>query len=636
MLDWKRFKFSTAEAKGLIASIVLHLLILGPLAFLTMTNHLDDLQVAIETVFSEERPPEEFTRELTADTQISETLNVMEAGGAVTEAVGGSASSVATSQQKIEQSEQLKDPNVQVNVGAIDLPGVEMLGNDLGEGEVTGEVGAAVEGYGAALSRVSQEIIRMMREERVLVVWLFDESESMKDDQQQIKEQFHKIYEELGIASKVDQKIKSGGKELLLTAVHGFGKDVHVITPKPTDDTNQIKAAIDKIQIDTTGRENTLAAINAAIEKYRPIAQAGKRKLAIIVVSDESGNDDAPDSDLLDKTIQNAKRLKSPIYILGRESIFGYPYGRIRYIDPKYGLAHDLRIDRGPETADPECLQFDGFHERWDSYMSGFGPYTQARLCKESGGIFFLLPSEDENLIGQAAVDQRKFAFFDLKEYTPDLSPRRQYRQERDKSKFRATMWGIIKTLNPHTNGKIRIDTWHYPVDHQKFQTFGKQQFERAVEDMKLLNAAIMEMEKIRPLRDSEESQRWRAHYDLMLGQLMTYRVRLFQFMLAADAHAKNQTKPKDPKSNEWHIERIQAMLPPDDAQIKKTGVDFKELQAQEKEARQQFEFVLKTHPRTPWAYRAQTELNQGFGIRFVEWFRDPRYDKLDIKLPDL
>jgi hypothetical protein len=38
-----------------------------------------------------------------------------------------------------------------------------------------------------------------------------------------------------------------------------------------------------------------------------------------------------------------------------------------------------------------------------------------------------------------------------MKEYNPDLSSRREYRQERDKSKFRSTIWSVIKTLNPRT-----------------------------------------------------------------------------------------------------------------------------------------------------------------------------------------
>ena len=77
------------ETGGMVASLLVHLAILGPLAFWTMVSQNDDLKIAIETMFAEERPPEEFTREMSLDQQVSETLNVMEAGGAVTDADGG-------------------------------------------------------------------------------------------------------------------------------------------------------------------------------------------------------------------------------------------------------------------------------------------------------------------------------------------------------------------------------------------------------------------------------------------------------------------------------------------------------------------------------------------------------------------
>ncbi len=79
--------------------------------------------------------------------------------------------------------------------------GFDVLGQDLGEGEVTGESGAAVDGYGTAMSRLTLELLRLMRQQKLHVVWMFDESESMKDDQQEIRDNFHKVYDELGLAT---------------------------------------------------------------------------------------------------------------------------------------------------------------------------------------------------------------------------------------------------------------------------------------------------------------------------------------------------------------------------------------------------------------------------------------------------
>jgi hypothetical protein len=453
----------------------------------------------------------------------------------------------------------------------------------------------------------------------------------MKDDQKEIQEQFHKVYQELGIAQEKDANIKKGNKEILLTAIHSYGKELHDQTGKvPTASIPEVRAAIGKIPNDESGKENMCTALNQLIERYRSMAQKQKRKLCFVIVTDESGDD----GQMIDETVAKARRANAPVYVLGREAIFGFPYARIRWKDPQYGLTHWLQINRGPETPFPEALQFDGFHGRWDAQTSGFGPYEQARLAKETGGVFFVLPSEEENLTVQSAIERRKFAFLDLKEYMPSLQPRREYEDERNRSKFRSTVWESIKLLNPYLDTELNVQEIHYPIVKAEFQTAGQKSFNRALRTMGLLNQATKALEAVKPLRDKEDSQRWRANYDLVLAQTMAYRVRLFQFLLALDAHSKAFPTPKDPKSNVWNVGRVREMLVPDAQQIKATKVDLAELKKQEQAARDLYQYVMKSHPRTPWATRAEYEMNAGFGEKFVEGFHDPRYRGLSIKMP--
>ena len=58
----------------------------------------------------------------------------------------------------------------------------------------------------------------------------------------------------------------------------------------------------------------------------------------------------------------------------------------------------------------------------------------------------------------------------------------------------------------------------------------------------------------------------------------------------------------------------------------------------EEERSVQLFKDVIKSHPGTPWARRAQYELRLGFGHTFREGFRDPRYQSMraQIKLPNL
>lgn len=636
------FRFRVKNAPAVIFSVAMHVVIFASLALVHFHTQASDLKVAIESIFEADRPVQEFTNELNADTQVAESMNVLSGGSSAVQTLamgsgsggggGGGGGGLGVASAKIEGSSQFKDPTVTLGGGDIGLPGLESLGNDLGGGMIAGEPTAASEGYGPALDRITQELLRIMREERVLVAWLFDESESMKDDQQEIREHFHKIYEELGLAQERETSSKKKNEgDTLLTAIHSFGEKVTAITPKPTTSIPEVRAAIEKIGVDESGKENTMMAINKVLDQYRQTAQRTRRKLVIVVVTDESGDDGAG----IDEVIIKCKRFNTPVYILGREAVFGYPYATLIWKDPKYGLDHWLNINRGPETAFPEALQYDGLHGRDDRQRSGFGPYELSRLAKETGGIYFVLPSEEENLVSRDAIERRKFSFIELKEYIPELIPRRDYEEHRNKSKFRSTIWDVIKLLNPHLDGELNVKEWGYPTDPARFKTEGDQNFKRALRAMGLLNQAAQTLEKIKPLREKEDSQRWRANFDLVYAQVLAYRVRLFQFLLAMDGYLNNFPKPKNLQNNIWAIQRVPELAAPTERQIKLTKVDMDEIKKQMDTARTQFDLVRKSHPGTPWAVRAEYELARGFGMRFVETFRDPRYDNLtDIKVP--
>jgi hypothetical protein len=501
----------------------------------------------------------------------------------------------------------------------------ELIAQDLGERVVQGETAAAVGNYGQALSRIAQEVIRLMREGPVLAVWLFDESGSMRDDQAAINADFQKVYEEIGLeTSHVDAK-KTGRTrriEPLLSAVVGFGEDVHRISPHPTSDLKALKGAIGRLTVDESGRENTCAAIRACLGEYRGQARRQKRRLIVIVVTDESGDD----WEHLEDLIASVREVHCPIYVLGREALFGYPIAHVKWVDPVYGLTHWLPISRGPETAMPECLQWDGLHDRWDAFSSGAGPYELARLASESGGIYFILPDNEHDLSGAGANEKRRLQYLELKQYQPDLGTREEYLQSRNASRLRSTIWDVISTLNPYRDQQLQIRELHYPLEPTAFNQVARVEFQKALRAMVLVNQAIQLLDEIHPLRAAEPSARWRADYDLLCAQCLAYRVRLFQFLLAVDQHSKMAPQPKSPTSNVWNVVRRKEMLPPDEQQVEATNVDLKQLNAQEKRARELFDAVVKEHAGTPWARRAEYELGMGFGMIFVDDFLDPRY----------
>ncbi|TWU13868.1 hypothetical protein CA54_27080 [Symmachiella macrocystis] len=618
------------EASALITSLAVHLFILAALFMVQYAVVQKIEEIDIQTVFEEqERQQPEFNSTLDAETEISNSLAAI-AGGVATDAIGGNEVN-NNARKSIEDTTKPKDTDFQANIPA-PLPGFEEMGDQLEDGgEVNGETGAAVSGYPVAMSRMTDELRRLMREGKgLLVVWLFDESDSMQNDQKMIRDEFHKIYEELRIVEEQGKRAAKNQDAPILTAMHSFGKGITDLTKKPTSNENVIKAAINNIKVDKSGEENMSGAISYVIDKYSTIANRGNRRLILVIVSDESGDD----GEAFDLTLVKAKKARAPCYILGRESIFGYPYARVRWKDSQFGLTHWLQIRRGPETAYPESLQYDGLHGRWDAQSAGFGPYEQVRLAKESGGIFFILPSEEENLVTTQHGEERKFRFEAIREYAPDLVSRNEYAQDRNESEFRRTIWDVIVKLNPHRDKDLYIREHWYQGDEEGFREEAKIYFGRALRAMGMLNEANKTLDSIKDLRDTETSQRWKANYDLAAAQVLAYRVRLFQYLLAMDQHAKNYPEPKNPKSNRWNLRRTKQMLPPDEEQVKITKVDMNELNNQLALATNRFRQVIFKHRGTPWAYRAKYEMDQGFGMEFFETFRDPRYDEVTVELP--
>lgn len=636
---------STLSSMGV--SMLVHSIILGLMAmwYLEMEKHEEEVVVE-SRIDDEDRPPEEITQRLDESTEVSQNMNTI-SGGSVALATGSTAK---PSVKKVTATESLVKTDVQFNA-QVNMPGDSELGDELGEGEVTGEIGAVVSGYGPALDRLTQEIIRLMREQKVLVVWLFDQSDSMKDDHKEIAGKFHKVYEELGIAQEKDEKLKTRIQDQILqTMIVAFGKDVRPMLKDPTADVEKIKKAIADIPIDESGKENMCTAIQKVVGEYARRVQRDKRRLVVVVVSDESGDDGAQ----VDKTIQAVTQMNpvAPVYILGRESIFGYPYARIKWQDPKYKLWHWLRINRGPETAFPECLQWDGLRRRHDAFNAGFGPYEQVRIAKHSGGIFFILPGEEEDLTGTGAKTQREYHFLDMRKYTPLLLPRSKYAETVKNSPFRRTIWQVIVALNPNEheflpshNPQLNIREHWYPLSPAEFRQQAAKEVVKARLAMRTLNKAIGQLEKIKPERAKEDFDRWRANYDLIHAQCVAYRVRLFQFLLAMDDHANNMPKPVKPKTNRWNVRRTTKMIVPDEGQFERLKQEFNikmnredylaYVKAEEDRALAMYDEVKKNHPNTPWDERARYEVRKGFGMEFVEAYRNPNYDKKDIDFPN-
>ncbi len=513
-----------------------------------------------------------------------------------TPAVGGRGSGTA----RVGEGTSL--PSVKV-VGPVS--GLAMLpsapGRDLGGGGmIAGDVTFDSEGVGPALDQISREILRHLQQHKVTVLWLFDESESMKDDQKMIREKFSRVATELRV--NVDPKRKD---QPLTHAIVGFGGDVHVELEKPTANIDLIGRAIDHLRVEPSGVENTMNAVRRSIEHYSGLIRKD-HKLMIVLVTDESGDDGA----FVEEARQAAVSKGVPIYVIGRQSLFGYPFARILYVDPVTKDHYWPLIRRGPETADLELLQWDGLHERWDEQPSGFAPYELARLAKDSGGIYFLLPSEENMRVRQR---EKAYSIATLKEYVPSYENRSLYNEKRARSDLRRTLFEII-TLTK--NFPFRRN---YSVFHEQMEQQAVEEYPKVEEKLKILIGIEARLRTLKKARDREPEKRWQAHYDLMLAQIVAYQIQAYEFRACLEEMvAKPPTPSRMPSPEmfvEWHLDHSKEPKAPKD----KTGKKYAE-------ATKLLQEVIANHPKTPWADLAQDELNRGFSVHRYEWRASPKY----------
>jgi hypothetical protein len=470
-----------------------------------------------------------------------------------------------------------------------------------GAGKIAGDPVFDVKEIGVALDQLAREILRHLKDHKLTVVWLFDESTSMQDDQRTILEKFDRVSSELKI--NIDPNKKSAGA--LNHAIVGFGQGIDYVLEKPREDIDLIGKGIKNLKIDPTGIENTMRALRDVVEHYANLIRKD-RKLLIVLVTDESGDDGAD----VEEAQQALKKHNVPLYVIGRQALFGYPYAHHQYIDPVTKDVYHPSIRRGPETADLELYQWDGLHDRWDEQPSGFAPYELARLTKVSGGIYFLLPSEEFMRMRQR---EKAYSITQLKEYMPEYVNRLTYVERRTGSVLRQTLHTIV------TDSKSLLYVRDFSIDSEQLVQAALQEGEKATFKLNALLDIQNRLEKMSKLRDREPEKRWQAHYDLMLAQTVAFEVIAYEYRALMASIVKSPPVPKQPAGPNtvitWRVDHSKTPWAPRNETAKKYA-----------EAERLLKDVIDRHPKTPWADLAQDTIKTGFSVHLHEWHHNPKY----------
>ena len=481
---------------------------------------------------------------------------------------------------------------------------------------IKGRAGVGTTGVKGAIDRVTQEIFDSLNRRKTLVVWLFDRSVSLSAQRAAIVQRMDRIYHELGVieASQHAAFAKHENKPLL-TAVAAFGQGLDVMTPQPTDQLDEIKAAIASIKNDSSGIENVFASVARLAKRYHKYAtDEDRRNVMFVVFTDESG-DDGPQN--LDKAVNLCRKYSMPVHVIGIPSPFGRKQVEIKWIDPdpRYDQSPQwTMVTQGPESLVPERIKvaFSARRRREEPLDSGFGPFALTRLAVATGGIYFAVhPNREPGRIVSRAETAHLSSylqrFFDpdvMRRYRPDYVSAAEYRRLVGKNRAKLALVRAAER------------SWIEPLDKPRLRFPKRSEAELAnivTEAQKKAAKLTPKVERLyRDLKDGEKDRdkisrpRWQAGYDLAMGRILAAKVRTrgYNVMLAK---AKSGMKFDKENSDTWILRPSK--------EIHAGSV----LEKAAEKATFYLTRVTKEHAGTPWALLARQELRDPMGWRWTE-----------------
>jgi hypothetical protein len=479
-----------------------------------------------------------------------------------------------------------------------------------------GSVGTT--GATGAVDRITHEILLSLDKRPTLVVWLFDQSGSLKPQRESIAKRFDRVYDELGIIENAGNDAFQHADQPLLTAIAQFGSNVELLTPKPTDDLAEIKAAVRAVNDDPGGKENVFQSVGFLADKFRYHRLARERRNVMIVVfTDEAGDD----IDALDAAVEECRKYAMPVYVIGVPAPFGRTTAYVKYVDPDPNFDQTPQkapVHQGPESLMPEriMLLFGGRAEDEEQMDSGFGPYGLCRLAYETGGLYFTVHPNRKTggrveMWETAAMSSHLVSFFDervMRNYRPDYIPTKDYYQM---VKSNAAYAALVEASQLSATTPMEGVRQRFPrIDDAQFARDLSEAQKAAAKLEPKTSALVTILRQGEKDRAKVTSPRWQAGFDLAIGRALAVNVRTegYNAMLA---QAKQGLKFKNERSDTWLLRPSESVTV--SSALAKDAAD----------AKKYLERVVAEHKGTPWAADAAEELKRPLGWEWDEEFTD-------------
>lgn len=471
---------------------------------------------------------------------------------------------------------------------------------------VQGTTGEGIIQLDAALDRVTWEIAANLKERKVLVVWLVDASGSLLEQRKIVTKRMRRIYGELDVLGKQGQLPNQD--QPILSAVVSFGLKTTFVTPNPTADVDELVTGLEKFPIDESGVENVFGAVRQVIEKWQSFRTQQGRRILIMTVTDEAGDDYGQS---LNTSINTLNRLGGKAYVIGPPAVFGKRQGFVPYLAPEDGKTYQIPVDIGPESAMAENVQlpfwFNG--PQYENLSSGLGPYALARLVHETGGVYFMTNmTTTSGLAPTGTYSNQTMKLFapDYKFGSPDEYMRGIAKHPLRMAVHNAGELSLKYKALGTPNLELRVNPGNY------IQTLATAQQTVAISTAMIENILQAFNPNLEQSYAKETSLRWKMAYNLCYGRLLAQKLRCYEYNSALAQMKLMGSQDVASKSNHW-------IFRPD------TNINYA---AGTKKQKDLAETLLKRciteAPGTPWAILAARELQYPFGIKVIERFEPP------------
>ena len=442
-------------------------------------------------------------------------------------------------------------------------------------------------GVEGAVDSLTWEIASSLREKKTLVVWLFDVSPSLAARRAMIADRVENVYNQLTSLNPSSDKV-------LKSAVVTFGEKTNVITKEPVDDVGELVKAVRSIKSESSGLENTFAAVNFVAKHYQNYSTQMHRDIMIIIVTDEAGSDPVN----LEQAIVNTKRYRMRCYCVGNAAPFGKETTEAPFTlengETVIGVMH-----RGPETFYPERVRLaywgaNGYD--LEEMSSGFGPYGLTRLCAETNGIYYIT----EESRGRIKLDHQV-----MRNYAPDYRPIRMLDADISQNKAKMALLEVCRLLKLENVPLPRLE---FPAENDTVLRVAISEAQKPLADFEYkLEALLRVLEPGEKDRAKIKDARSRAGYDLAMGRVLALRTRAFGYNAMLAEMKASPKKFEKQGNNQWQLR---------DSKEITSGATTKKLATR---ALEYLRRVVDEHPGTPWQYMAEREMSTQLGWEWKE-----------------